>query len=315
MKRAGKIIIKFIGLAILIVILSYIDFNEFIANLGNINIGLLAIACLLILLVYLFKALRWRFLISLQGIEYPVKDSLLAFMGANFVAYVTPGRVGEVIKAHYLKKDKNVPLAKSVPSVILDRIFDVYCLLIVAVIGILQFSIKKEITSVFYISTIVLFILPWLVLNKKIVFPLTNILTKYVIRGKIGKKIQDFSNELAVEFSGLLSYKLITAVFFTLAAYLTLFFSGKLLIIAMGLDIPFITLSSFIAIANVLSFLPISFAGLGTREASMIFLFSLINLNEEKALLFSLLLFFTFFIMGGIYGYIGFLLKPIKLSL
>ena len=47
---------------------------------------------------------------------------------------------------------------------------------------------------------------------------------------------------------------------------------------------------SIIPLITLLDALPISFSGLGTRDAAMIFLFSLMSLSAEAAVSFSLLI-------------------------
>tara|TARA_B100000427_G_C15460098_1_gene573624 strand:- start:997 stop:1215 length:219 start_codon:yes stop_codon:yes gene_type:complete len=68
------------------------------------------------------------------------------------------------------------------------------------------------------------------------------------------------------------------------------------------------------AISNLVSFLPISISGLGTRDATLIFLFSLINIQSELALSYSLLIFFTIFLAGGLFGYFCWWIKPLDFN-
>jgi uncharacterized membrane protein YbhN (UPF0104 family) len=53
------------------------------------------------------------------------------------------------------------------------------------------------------------------------------------------------------------------------------------------------------AISNLISFIPISISGLGTRDATLIYLFSLIDLTPELAVSYAFLVFITFLSVVG----------------
>ena len=82
---------------------------------------------------------------------------------------------------------------------------------------------------------------------------------------------------------------------------------------AMGLSINFITITLFMAISNLISFIPISISGLGTRDVTLIFLFSMIGLKPELALSYALLVFISFFIVGGFLYAVAGWLRPLEL--
>jgi hypothetical protein len=83
---------------------------------------------------------------------------------------------------------------------------------------------------------------------------------------------------------------------------------------AMNLSINFINITLFMAISNLISFIPISISGLGTRDATLIYLFSLIGLKPELAVSYAFLVFITFFVSGGLMGAVSFWFCPLKLE-
>ena len=86
-----------------------------------------------------------------------------------------------------------------------------------------------------------------------------------------------------------------------------------LIVTAMGLSINFITITLFMAISNLISFIPISISGLGTRDVTLIFLFSLIKLSPELAVSYAFLVFITFFVTGGLLGAVAWWIRPLEL--
>ncbi|MBU1255770.1 flippase-like domain-containing protein, partial [Patescibacteria group bacterium] len=72
------------------------------------------------------------------------------------------------------------------------------------------------------------------------------------------------------------------------------YFSARYAIaLSLGLNLSFIDITIISSSMALMSILPISIAGLGTREATAIYFFSLFSLSKESALLFSLLVFTT----------------------
>lgn len=68
------------------------------------------------------------------------------------------------------------------------------------------------------------------------------------------------------------------------------------------------------AISNLISFIPISISGLGIRDATLIYLFSLIGLKPELAVSYAFLVFITFFVCGGPMGAGAWWIKPLKIT-
>ena len=68
----------------------------------------------------------------------------------------------------------------------------------------------------------------------------------------------------------------------------------------------------FMSISSIVTLLPLSFSGIGTRDAALIYLFSIISFSQETALIFSFLILLTFHIFGGLIGAVCFYKKPIK---
>ena len=56
-------------------------------------------------------------------IKYSLKDSFLMYCSGLYLGVVTPGRMGEIAKALYLKKD-GYSMGKSLVGAVLDRLAD-----------------------------------------------------------------------------------------------------------------------------------------------------------------------------------------------
>ncbi len=94
-----------------------------------------AAACSLALANYGVRWLKWEFYLSrleIRGVRRI--DSLLTFL-SGFVLTVTPGKVGEVFKSVVLFETYGVPVARTAPIVVAERVTDVIGIIVLIVAG------------------------------------------------------------------------------------------------------------------------------------------------------------------------------------
>ena len=97
-------------------------------------------ACALAFGNYLIRWLKWEFYLAQLSIDnVPKLDSLLTFL-SGFVLTVTPGKVGEVFKSLVLFETYGVPVARTAPIVVAERVTDVIGVVVLIVAGSLGFS-------------------------------------------------------------------------------------------------------------------------------------------------------------------------------
>ena len=101
---------------------------------------LIALAALgLASLNYLVRFARWHYYLKVLGLSVPVGHSLLVFLG-GFSLTVTPGKLGEVVKAFLLRESHGIPAVRTAPIVIAERFTDLVGLLLLACVGIFTFK-------------------------------------------------------------------------------------------------------------------------------------------------------------------------------
>lgn len=88
---------------------------------------------------YLVRFVRWHYYLKVLGLDVPVGHSLLVFLG-GFSLTVTPGKLGEVVKALLLRESHAIPVARTAPIVIAERFTDLVGLLLLACVGIFSFE-------------------------------------------------------------------------------------------------------------------------------------------------------------------------------
>ena len=99
-----------------------------------------AAACGLALGNYVLRYLKWEFYLARLDIRgVGTVDSLLTFL-SGFVLTVTPGKVGEVFKSWVLFETHGVPVARTAPIVVAERVTDLIGIVTLIVLGSLGFS-------------------------------------------------------------------------------------------------------------------------------------------------------------------------------
>ncbi len=94
-----------------------------------------AAACGLAFGNYVLRFLKWEFYLARLGIRgIPKTDSFLTFL-SGFVLTVTPGKVGEVFKSVVLHDTHGVPIAKTAPIVVAERVTDLIGIIVLIVAG------------------------------------------------------------------------------------------------------------------------------------------------------------------------------------
>jgi uncharacterized protein (TIRG00374 family) len=99
-----------------------------------------AAACALAFGNYVLRFLKWEFYLSRLGIVGVNKvDSFLTFL-SGFVLTVTPGKVGEVFKSWVLFETYAIPMARTAPIVVAERVTDLIGVITLIVLGSLGFA-------------------------------------------------------------------------------------------------------------------------------------------------------------------------------
>ena len=88
------------------------------------------------LLSHLSRAIRWRLLIEPMGYRPGIANAFFALMTGYFANTFIP-RAGEVLRCTLLSKHERIPFSKLIGTILLERVFDLFCYVIVIFITIL----------------------------------------------------------------------------------------------------------------------------------------------------------------------------------
>ncbi len=88
---------------------------------------------------YLIRFVKWGYYLRLLDIRIPVSHSFCIFL-AGLIMSVTPAKVGEVLRSVLLADAHGIPVERTAPIVIADRLSDMLALLILMSAGAASFS-------------------------------------------------------------------------------------------------------------------------------------------------------------------------------
>jgi uncharacterized protein (TIRG00374 family) len=118
----------------------YVGYQDIRHSLYQLDVSSVWIALGLASCNYLIRFLKWEFYLARLGIRDVGKlDSLLIFL-SGFVLTITPGKLGEVFKSAVLQRTHGVPLERTAPIVIAERLTDAIGVIVLILIGSLGFS-------------------------------------------------------------------------------------------------------------------------------------------------------------------------------
>jgi len=105
--------------------------GELWARAGEVRHGMLSLVFLFIALMYVFRVLRWKLLLSAFP-DATLRRITSAFFIGLSANNVLPARAGELIRPYVLQRGGGMGFSQALASVVLDRIFDLFGLLLLA---------------------------------------------------------------------------------------------------------------------------------------------------------------------------------------
>ncbi len=128
------LLLAVLTVGVFVALVGYGDFGGTIDEIGNMSISNLLAGLGLALSNYLLRFLRWAFYLKVLKIEAPVDISALVFL-SGLAMSVTPGKAGELVKCYLLNSKTQVPVSRSAPVVVMERLTDVISVIILGLTG------------------------------------------------------------------------------------------------------------------------------------------------------------------------------------
>jgi glycosyltransferase 2 family protein len=240
----------------------YADYEQVLNSFSKFNLLLLPLLLLLSFLNYSARFFKWDFYLSVVGIRLKKLDSFSIFM-SGLIMSVTPGKLGELLKAYLVKEVHNDPISKTAPIIFAERITDFLSLLVISITGAMVYNYGGKISFIvagFFILLIII------ISNKKIALPLLGLLEKI----KLFKKyIHSIHTAYESAYKLLKIKPLLLMTFISLISWGFECFGYYIILHNFGVDFGILWASfsyCFAIVIGAISMLP---GGLGVTEGSL----------------------------------------------
>ncbi|MFK5970341.1 MAG: lysylphosphatidylglycerol synthase transmembrane domain-containing protein [Candidatus Marithrix sp.] len=298
------------------VLYNYINIDEFILSLKNINIFILP----LFIILHYFKRAIIAYQIKIALIPFqihiPTYNIFKIHLIATFYGLILPGSIAGGGVSWYLLSKDNGKRAEVASILIYLQILNLITLLPFALIGIYfepQLKSYNIEIYVFILSLLLIcMLIPFFIRPvAKIFESLFNTIISLIPSNSLSKRISEANHNVwnAIHITGKMNFifqsKIIIISFISqilgiVAMYLAL--------ITVNIELPILTATWLVALLTIIAMLPITIAGIGVRDISLIFILgTFYAIPSESAVILSTLFLFVgmiFFglILGGYYA-------------
>ena len=255
--RSSLIIL--ITIAIFYLIFSKVNLFSVIEVFKNSKKIYLLTGIVLSLFLPAVMAERWKIILRQIKCKISFKESFNIIISVWPINVILPSKAGDLIKA-YILKDK-LRASKTTGTILSERLLDLIMLAVFSLIGLLIF--RKYFLA----------LIPLAIIAGSLFF---FVLSRFNIKLPIGKKWNQRINNLFLSLRILSKQKIsfLKIILLTFISWYISMLQVKLFLLAFGIDLPILFIFGNIPLSIFVGLIPITIAGMGTRDSAMIILFS-----------------------------------------
>jgi uncharacterized protein (TIRG00374 family) len=293
----GKIVISISMLALLI---NHVEYDRFAVLLNNTApFWLLFSTAVLVARNWLF-GWRCRTLLQAKGLEVPLSYAATQYFTSQFFNMFMPTSLGgDVARGYYLSRRLG-HRADVAATVVMERLLGFIALIIVLLLSMPFWFLLISDKTILYVA-LALCLVVFLGVSLLLFYPTT--------RPSLLSNISAMERPLR-QFSSLLSSlrrfrdrrRLTNGLIQSLLVQLAGIYSAYLLAVGLGQTISFSYFLLIMPLIFIISMFPFTLNGLGVREGAFVYLFSLVGIDMQVGLWFSLLFLAQLLVLSAIGG-------------
>ena len=307
--RASRALVRLVGPILLaVVIWRTRDRAAIVHAVAGASLAPLALAAAVNVINIHLKVVRWQVILRVRGIHYGTRRAWAAFLTSLYLGMLTPGRVGDVLRARYLKHDLDVPYAEGVASVVVDRLCDLYVLVVFVAVGGVRFG-PVLVGGLAWVT--------WAGVAATALGPLVLVIPG-VAEAVLGRAFAKLSPEggaaALARFLDAVRANVGPALWITIPltvlTFVVNYLQGWWIAHAIGLPMTFFDATCLLAIASLLGLLPISVSGIGVRELFFSLAFPMLGFAASAGVTFGLLVFVVIYLVIVAVGFVSWQVAP-----
>ena len=276
----------FVALAALAILAWLVDPRQVADALRSADRVLVASGVAFGFLVLALNTWKWRALVRMRGMQVPYPALYELNLISMLYGMLLPGQIaGEAAKVLRLMqyRTERVPL---VASVLMDRVTGFLGLLLVGSIGVACAGAPDGVVLALAATTVGALLVCAVLLHPRSVSeaPCGGRLARLL---STASKVTSAFSEYRAHPGGLVWATVLATAYQASITVNTLIFGA-----ALNLDLPAAEMLWIVAVVSVAQLLPVTIAGIGTREGAFIYLLAVYGVTEPNALALSLLMLF-----------------------
>ena len=295
-RAAGRLSFRIIGLMLFAYILTSVDLTNAVELLKTVRLSTVALAAIPFIGLLVFRCWRWFELARAAGSRLGPETLVTTCNESIWMGLASPARLGEFRRAVPLAREGIMGLAAASLLVIFELCMDLYAFMLVAASGLaiqwlsLTYGISGLIEGTLFVCT--------MVAGFALLALATSLLALVSTRGaSYGGKFASI-NLLASKLADGLRGGVAFRISFQTSAALACFVVMMLVLLSdLGVRLDIIETAALIGLVGLSGAIPITYFGLGTREAVLIWFLGTHGYTAEEAIAVSVI-FLIAYVMG-----------------
>ena len=285
---------KVLGLGLFGYLLYKADVSAIAAVLSDVSVLIVLGVLPLTWLGLLAKAERWRTILADRSVKIDGMTAVLFYFASMFWGSITPGRVGELVRVSYLTRG-DAGAVPATTSVLVDRFLDLAVLCLFAL-----YPLYLAWTSLSGSWNTAALVVAALVLGAALLLFVVLRSVPRVREIPLVIKASRFVVDVVRETGSLTSAIWPKVIALTVLSWVI--FMASRLALAWALDLypdPWLLFGA-VATASLLSILPVTIQGIGTRDVALVVLLSLEGFRSDQAIALSTLILAVMLVNTGL---------------
>ena len=121
-----SVVLIFLGVGFLFLFYNIIDINIMLNLIKVGEVKYIIMSSIIYILVYILRSFRWNLLLNRVVESISAISVYYIYMAGLVINYIIPVRLGELAKSVFLKKNNNIPIAISMPTILIDKMLDLF---------------------------------------------------------------------------------------------------------------------------------------------------------------------------------------------
>jgi glycosyltransferase 2 family protein len=190
---------KWVAVAIAFCVILYLvfsvwsGFEDIQEELSSFKWPMFVYAILLTFCNYILRFIKWHYLLKRLNVPMPLGVDIWNFIAGLSMA-ISPGKAGELLKPYVVREITKVPMARTIPALVTERLTDGIAMLLLATVGVTTYAGNQ---IMYLIIPAILTVIGIIILsNEKLSLFFLNLLRPIPILGKVIPKIEEMMQSM-----------------------------------------------------------------------------------------------------------------------